>query len=89
MSENTKFVNCKVKTFTEEKEPDFEREHTKESIFLIHKWVCEGMTPKLIGSILNRSEDNVLKALRIPLCEDQLVRLRQYFSPFKEREFYF
>ena len=64
---NTEFVSCKEKTFTDEKEPDFERSHTKDSIFLIHKWICEGLSPKLIGNILNRSEDNVLAALRFTL----------------------
>lgn len=78
---NTEFVNCKEKNFTDEKEPDFERSHTKDSIFLIHKWICEGFSPKLVGEILNRSENNVLLALRFPLSEGELLSLRKYFSP--------
>ncbi len=86
---NTKFAKCKEKNFTEKNNPDFNRKHTKDSIFLIHKWICEGMSPKIIGSILNRSEKNVLTALRYPLNEGELLCMRRYFSRFNEREINF
>ena len=86
---NTDFVSCKEKSFTEEKEPDFERKHTRDSIYLIHKWICEGLSPKLVGSILNRSEKNVLSALRFALNEGELSALRTYFSPLQERKLIF
>ncbi len=86
---DTGFVKCKEFHFTEEKEPDFERKHTRNSVFLIHKWICEGMTPALVGSILNRSEKNVLLALRVPLEKNELLMLRKYFSPYRSREINF
>lgn len=74
-----------IDDFYEDLTPNRNREHTKSSIFLIHKWVCEGMPIKTVARILNRSEDNVGLALRYPLDENQLFLLRRYFSRFRER----
>lgn len=42
-----------------------ERPYTKDTVFLVCKWYGEGMTVKALASLLQRSEENVRKALEI------------------------
>lgn len=40
-----------------------ERPYTRDTVFLVCKWFSEGMTIPEIASLLDRSEDNIRKAL--------------------------
>lgn len=42
-----------------------ERPYTRDTVFLVCKWYGEGMTVKSLAGLLNRSEDNIRKALEL------------------------
>ncbi len=79
------YDECILVDYDEDLPPDRNRNHTKTSIFLVHKWIYEGMPVNMVAKILNRSEENVFKALRSPLNNNELLILRRYFSPFKKK----
>lgn len=54
-------INCPE--CTRDKKKQFERIYTKDTVFLVCKWYGEGMTVKKLAGLLNRSEDNIRKAL--------------------------
>lgn len=41
-----------------------ERPYTRDTVFLVCKWFSEGMTIPKIAKLLDRSEDNIRKALK-------------------------
>lgn len=54
-------INCPE--CTRDKKKQFERIYTKDTVFLVCKWYGEGMTVKKLAGLLNRSENNIRKAL--------------------------
>ena len=59
------------------------RPYTPDTVYLIHKWHREGMKVKEIAELLNRSVENVQKALRKPLTRGQEKILKEYITPVK------
>lgn len=49
----------------QDKTAAYERPYTRDTVFLVCKWYSEGMTVKKLSSLLQRSENNIRKALKI------------------------
>lgn len=47
------------------KRKGLERPYTRDTVFLVCKWYDEGVTVKRLASLLQRSEDNICKALKL------------------------
>jgi len=56
-------INCP--TCQRDKRKGLERPYTRDTVFLVCKWYDEGMTVKRLAACLQRSEDNIRKALKL------------------------
>lgn len=56
-------INCP--DCSKSKSSALERPYTRDTVFLVCKWYDEGMTVKKLAALLQRSEDNIRKALKI------------------------
>lgn len=55
-----------------------ERAFTEDTVYLVHKWYLEGCPIKTIADVMNRSVDNIMKALATPLSEAEEEMLKEY-----------
>ena len=62
------------------------RAFSRQTVYLVHKWLAEGMPLPMVARILNRSEENVRAAAEVPLLKGEKALMRRYFAPFRMRK---
>ncbi len=55
-----------------------ERAFTDLTVYLVHKWVIEGLSTDQISKILSRSERNIKRILEVELTEKQKKTMSEY-----------
>ena len=72
--------------YDEDLTPDRDRAFSRQTVYLVHKWLEEGMPLPMVARILNRSVENVRAAAEVPLLKGEKALLRRYFAPFRMRK---
>lgn len=54
---------------------------TRDTPFLVQKWLAEGMRPSEAAEILERPITDIYAAMKIPLTAGQREAIKQHFSP--------
>lgn len=72
--------------YDEDLTPDRDRAFSRQTVYLVHKWLAEGMPLPMVARILNRSEENVRAAAEVPLLKGEKALMRRYFAPFRMRK---
>ena len=75
-----------LEDYDEDLKPNRDRAFSRQTVYLVHKWLAEGIPLPMVARILNRSEENVRAAARIPLRKGEKALIRRYFSPFRIRK---
>lgn len=72
--------------YDEDLTPDRDRAFSRQTVYLVHKWLAEGMPLPMVARILNRSVENVQAAAEAPLRKGEKALLLRYFAPFRMRK---
>lgn len=72
--------------YDEDLAPDRDRAFSRQTVYLVHKWLAEGMPLPMVARMLNRSEENVRAAAEVPLLRGEKALMRRYFFPFRMRK---
>ena len=72
--------------YDEDLAPDRDRAFTRQTVYLVHKWLAEGMPLPMVARMLNRSVENVQAAAKVPLLKGEKALMRRYFFPFRMRK---
>ena len=69
---------CRQKKYKPSEHGSRDREFTELTPYLCQKWYQEGMPIRQIAELLDRSKENVIKALAIPLSRAKLKDMEEY-----------
>ena len=69
--------------YDEDLTPNRDRAFSRQTVYLVHKWLAEGMPLPMVARMLNRSVENVQAAAEVPLLKGEKALMRRYFSPFR------
>ena len=72
--------------YDEDLKPDRDRTFSRQTVYLVHKWLAEGMPLPMVARMLNRSEENVRAAAEVPLFKGEKALMERYFCPFRMRK---
>ena len=72
--------------YDEDLVPDRDRAFSRQTVYLVHKWLAEGMPLPMVARMLNRSEENVRAAAEVPLLKGEKALMERYFFPFRMRK---
>lgn len=62
------------------------RKFTKDTVFLSHKYIEEGMSIEEVSKMIKRSIESIRKALEMPITPYQEACIKNYFNPYKDRK---
>jgi len=71
--------------YDEDLKPDRNRAFTGATVYLVHKWLSEGMPLNTVARVLNRSEESVRAAAGRPVRPGERALIKRYFAPFCRR----
>lgn len=72
--------------YDEDLKPDRDRAFSQQTVYLVHKWLAEGMPLPMVARMLNRSVENVRAAAEVPLLRGEKALIQRYFCPFRMRK---
>ena len=65
--------------YDEDLKPDRDRAFSRQTVYLVHKWLAEGMPLPMVARMLNRSVENVRAAAEVPLLRGEQALIQRYF----------